>query len=319
MKISFIIPMYNCENYIEDCIKSILNIEYKDYEILVVNDGSTDNSQLIIDKYEKKHKQIKSFIKINEGLSLTRNYGIKEATGDYIFFVDADDMIVPDEVDNIIKICNENRYDIIVATYKFYYNGQIVEAPFDLENNSKNNLEFFYTLKNLTAEAIKFIVKKDFLIKKNIEFKPNLLHEDELYMVELLSQVNKDKIAIENRSFYLYRKHNDSITTTKNPKRNYDMLSIANELYKSDLINKENKEFIIKRANLLFISAASSYSSYTKSVRIQLKSRLKFTFPYFKLNTQNTKDKFAHHIISIFGFYIFGIIQNWRYKKGRCE
>ena len=93
VKISVIVPVYNVEKYLEKCLDSLVNQTLKDIEIIIVNDGSLDNSQEIIDKYAKKHKTIKSYIKENGGLSDARNYGIKQASGKYISFIDSDDYV----------------------------------------------------------------------------------------------------------------------------------------------------------------------------------------------------------------------------------
>ena len=88
LKVSVIVPVYNVEKYLEKCLTSLVNQTLNDIEIIVVNDGSSDNSQKIIDKYAKKYKNIKSYIKNNGGVSDARNYGIKRATGKYISFIE---------------------------------------------------------------------------------------------------------------------------------------------------------------------------------------------------------------------------------------
>lgn len=125
MKFSIIVPVYNVEKYIALCLESILEQSYDNFEVIVVNDGSPDGSQKIIDKFVKKDDRIKSFVKKNGGLSDARNYGVKKANGDYILFVDSDDTINRDlllELNNVankdidiiryqmVKINNDNSY-----------------------------------------------------------------------------------------------------------------------------------------------------------------------------------------------------------------
>ena len=93
VKVSVIVPVYNVEKYIDKCLTSLVNQTLKDIEIIIVNDGSPDKSQKIIDKYVKKHSNIKSYIKKNGGISSARNYGLKYAHGEYIAFVDSDDYV----------------------------------------------------------------------------------------------------------------------------------------------------------------------------------------------------------------------------------
>ena len=93
VKFSIIVPVYNVEKYLEDCLDSILKQTYDDFEVIVVNDGSTDNSQKVIDNYAKRDNRIKAFKKKNGGVSDARNYGISKAKGEYFIFVDSDDTI----------------------------------------------------------------------------------------------------------------------------------------------------------------------------------------------------------------------------------
>lgn len=113
MKFSVIVPVYNVEKYISKCIDSILNQTYKNLELIIVNDGSPDNSQKIIDKYAKKDKRIKSLIKENGGLSDARNYGVQYATGDYLLFVDSDDSIENKLLEKINKTLLKKQVDIV--------------------------------------------------------------------------------------------------------------------------------------------------------------------------------------------------------------
>lgn len=114
MLISFIVPVYNVEKYLDTCITSIVDQKYKDYEIILVDDGSTDSSPKICDRYEHQHSFIKTIHKENGGLSDARNYGIKAAKGEYILFVDSDDYIAPDAVENIVNTLKSEKNDIDV-------------------------------------------------------------------------------------------------------------------------------------------------------------------------------------------------------------
>ena len=113
VKVSIIVPVYNVENYIERCLKSLVNQTLKDIEILIINDGTPDNSIEICEKYAKNDNRIKIFNKENEGLGLTRNYGIERATGEYIAFVDSDDYVTLDMCENLYNAAIENNADIV--------------------------------------------------------------------------------------------------------------------------------------------------------------------------------------------------------------
>lgn len=121
MKISVIIPVYNVEDYLDECIKSVIMQTYKDIEVLLINDGSTDNSKLICEEYSKRYSFIKVINKKNEGLSHTRNVGIKKSTGDFLIFLDSDDYWEHDFLGDLIKLYNEDKeIDYIFFRYKYF-------------------------------------------------------------------------------------------------------------------------------------------------------------------------------------------------------
>ena len=125
IKVSIIVPVYNVYEKIEKCLKSLINQTLTDIEIIVVNDGSLDNSQIIIDEYANKDKRIKSFIKKNGGLSDARNYGLNNAIGEYIMFVDSDDYI---DINACEKLYNEAIKDNLDISLNKYF---LIFSKFD--------------------------------------------------------------------------------------------------------------------------------------------------------------------------------------------
>lgn len=162
-KVSIIIPVYNSEKYISKCLDSVINQTYKNIEILVINDGSKDNSINILREYEKKDSRIIVIDKENEGVAKTRNMGIKKATGEYIMFIDNDDYIDADYVESFINSALLNDADIVIGGFKRVniVNGKILykEKVVDKE---------YMKYKIITPWAR--IFKKSFLIKNNIEY-----------------------------------------------------------------------------------------------------------------------------------------------------
>ena len=168
-KVSVIIPVYNVEKYIDKCLSSLVNQTLKDIEIIVVNDGSPDNSQKIIDKYVKKYpKKIKSFIKENGGQGSARNFGLTKANGEYIGYVDSDDYVELDMYEKLYNKAKTNNYDIVTCG-----NYNVSE---NYENKIVDNIVTIYKSK---TENIIFgkmavwnkIYKKEILVNNNIEFK----------------------------------------------------------------------------------------------------------------------------------------------------
>ena len=125
MKISIIIPIYNGEKFIKKCLNSILNQTYKNWEVIIVNDGSTDNTELILKEYCEKDSRILSFNKKNSGVSDSRNIGIEKAVGDYITFVDCDDWIEEDTLEKIVAILQEKECDVLRYNHFRNYSNNI--------------------------------------------------------------------------------------------------------------------------------------------------------------------------------------------------
>ena len=118
-KVSIIIPVYNSENYIDRCLNSVLNQTYQNFEILVINDGSTDNSQKIIDDYKYKYpEKIIAIEQENKGVSVTRNESMQRANGKYIMFIDNDDYIEANYVETFLKEAEKEDYDVVIGGYR---------------------------------------------------------------------------------------------------------------------------------------------------------------------------------------------------------
>lgn len=129
MNISVIIPVYNIESYLESTLKSLLDQTYKDFEVILVNDGSVDRSPDICDEYAAKYNCIKVIHKPNGGVSSARNVGIENAQGEWIFFLDGDDLLTKDAFETLIKTANETNCDIIEGNYIRVLNSKTIYTP----------------------------------------------------------------------------------------------------------------------------------------------------------------------------------------------
>lgn len=227
MKLSIIIPVYNVENYILRCIESCLNqsCSSQDYEIIIINDGSTDNSlSLILDKY-KSGNNVKILTQDNKGLSATRNRGIKEAVGDYIWFVDSDDWIEKDILKLILLVLKKD-YDIIQIPYIKAYddpiNNKIITQPTFFEEPKRN------ISSNMIFPAQFYIVRRNFLVDNNVCFMEGVFHEDIEYTPKILYLAQN--ILFFDKPAYFFYKRTNSITTTYNIKRSFDYMEVAHSL-----------------------------------------------------------------------------------------
>lgn len=169
MKISVVIPAYNAENEISKCIENILNTNTCDFEVIVVNDGSTDNTKQILDDLANKDNRIKVIHQSNKGVSMSRNVGIEKADGDYIVFVDADDLLEANALDYLAKRLKDKDIDILqysvsTDTYK--------------ENLVQENKEYYddITFKS-TKEAFSYLIEHGFYVVWNKTYKKDFIHE----------------------------------------------------------------------------------------------------------------------------------------------
>lgn len=240
-KISIIVPVYNVEKYLCQCLDSIINQTYKNLEIILVNDGSKDNSPIICDEYAKKDKRIKVVHQNNKGVSSARNKGIELSTGDYIMFVDSDDWIDKDTCLTTSKMALEYSADVVLWTYVREYENESKE-----KNIFNDNIIIFNkqdVKKQLHRRMIGIIEKelnspqnsdalvpiwcklyKSYLIKnreiKFVDLKDIGTSEDALFNLLVFEDV--EKALYINKHLYHYRKENLSSVTTKYKPHLYD-------------------------------------------------------------------------------------------------
>lgn len=237
MKLSIIVPVYNVELYIKQCIESLINQSIDDFEIIVVDDGSKDRSIEIVEKIEDD--RIKIIHKENGGLSSARNSGLKVAKGEYIAFVDSDDFIADkDSYRDMIRIAEDNNSDMVVGNCIWYYSDERdICTKFDesfFVNRRMNAKEFLS--KSIKSERIYSpvwlsIYRRKLFDNSGLKFKEGILHEDELFTPQAI--ILSNNISIYERAFYIYRQREGSITNNKNNlKRASDILDISKELYR---------------------------------------------------------------------------------------
>jgi glycosyltransferase len=245
MQFSIVIPVYNVAPYLRECVDSVLAQNSTDYEIILVDDGSTDNSPAICDEYAEKYSQIKVIHKANGGLSDARNFGIKKAQGDYLMFLDSDDFWNRENVlldlHNIIK---ENNPDLIIHELSSFYNSEkIILRKFknkEIQNFSydfKEDLKYLVNNDIYYATACNKIIKTSIVKENNIEFPKGKLHEDIAWCADIISHI--DKYTIYEKSFYFYRQEREGAITNKIHKKNIeDILYVISD--KKDKLSKIN-------------------------------------------------------------------------------
>ncbi|ATA68460.1 hypothetical protein CGC48_07350 [Capnocytophaga cynodegmi] len=242
MQLSIIIPIYNTEKYLERCVTSLFdqNLILEEFEVILVNDGSTDSSLLICNQLAKRHQNIKVYNQENQGQSVARNVGLKHAVGKYVYFIDSDDYLNSGYLGSLLKIMEKEDLDFLgfkaYHTSKTYSHSTIVES-LEIENqgNGLNIIESH----NYYNGSCWFIFEK--AIARNLFFEEGRVCEDVIFTTELLLKVKKGRVY-KNR-IYGYFTNNDSTIKTKNPER---LRKINNDMfYASERLGK-----IICKANL---------------------------------------------------------------------
>ncbi|RAP51827.1 MAG: hypothetical protein BZ133_02265 [Methanosphaera sp. SHI613] len=246
-KISIIIPVYNKERFLDKCLQSILAQSFNDYEVICVDDGSTDLSLSILNEYAKDNSNFKVFSKENEGPGSARNYGLKKATGEYILFLDADDWIESDTLDKLYTTAKNNDSDLVLFNATEHYKNnttkdRIYHVHFD-ENIDLERYSFDYNNNiNLVMNGYHIVCTKlhrlDFIKEHELEFSDKSEFEDVLFHIK--SMIYAKHISYNPDKFYQYNRtnedsrQNNSIRTDKS----FVLFDIFEEVY--DFLTEEN-------------------------------------------------------------------------------
>ena len=254
--ISIIVPVYNVEKYLEKCVYSILNQSYKNLEVILVNDGSNDNSGKICDELSREDSRIKVYHKDNGGLSDARNYGVAKANGEYVGFVDSDDYIDQYMYENLYKAIRKYNTQIaecgITRVYKNnklrpHYDGEEYSLVVDREGYLKEYLEN----KKVYGAAVCKLLSID--LAKVLKFPDGKVYEDVFYTLELLKKV--DKYTLISGNYYYYYIRGNSITTKKFSSRDMDYIEIIDKIGEYTLNNYSKlKEKLFIRQGFAYLS-----------------------------------------------------------------
>lgn len=256
--ISIIIPCYNAEKTIERCLESVINQTYKNIEIIVINDGSVDRTDSIIKRYTTD-KRIKYYNRSNHGIGKTRNFGIEKANGKYITFLDSDDYLPNDAIDNLYKLAQKNKLDLVVSDYyvdnKNIKSEKIKSFPI---TNVKNNPNLIF---DINLAPWNKLYKKELI--ENIKFEENLKYEDAPFVIE--SIIKAKRIGKLDKETYYYVVNSNSETTIRD-ERIFDIFKIL------DIIGRlvENKKQLIEVYKTLCIRIICNYNiqqRYQKKIK----------------------------------------------------
>lgn len=297
MKISIIIPVYNVERYLEKCLDSVINQSYLDLEIILVNDGATDNSKSICESYLVKDSRIQLINKRNGGLSDARNAGLKVATGAYVWFVDSDDWIAENAISILVEAIQLNNCEVIGFSFFDYFEDthQYSEVRYSQQINKTTGRDFINQCTFFYTGAWSYIYKKSFLDATSITFKLGQLHEDDYFNLSCFGRI-KEIVKIPN-GLYFYRRRENSITTTTTPqnlaKRIYSYIELL-KLCKN--INDIDQEYLLSKAQAYKRILFSLIEHYVLSKDVSFKDKITLVANVkpFMRNLQLEKNNFNH-------------------------
>ena len=251
--VSVVVPVYNVEMYLKECLDSLINQTFKDIEIICVNDGSTDNSLNILNEYASKDERIKVFSKENSGPGPTRNYGIDNAQGEYLLFVDSDDWLDLDAIKILYETSKSQDLDLLIFLAedyddlqdKFYeedyYNNVLLPDSFDETVFNHRDIQKY--LFSIAVVPYNKLYRRSMLEKYHIRFPENVLFEDNPFHYEVL--LSSRKMSILRKHFVMRRRREDSITSDIDMKF-LDVIEVSNMV--PDVFRKHNlfNEYIVQ-------------------------------------------------------------------------
>lgn len=271
MFFSIIIPIYNVEKYLDKCVNSLLNQDFEDYEIFLVNDSSTDSSGKIASSYANNKNIFFIDKKKNTGLSDSRNIGLKLARGEYIIFIDSDDYVESGCLKKIKKIILDNLYpDIVYTGFIEDRNGKSTTIYGYVSNKDTyyKNLDFLkseLSKRTLYAAACFGVYRRKLIIENELYFKLGIFHEDELWTPKIL--YNSKSVFTTELAYYHYVRREDSITRVKDKTKNgLDLLETCKELteFSNNIKDFELRKLMNNHIAMLYMKAMTRGKLYRK-------------------------------------------------------
>lgn len=253
--VSIIIPAYNVEKYVEKCVLSALNQSYENIEVIVVNDGSTDNTLDILNKIPESDK-LKIITKNNGGVSAARNTGIESAHGDYVVFVDGDDYIASDFVEYMLSLAIDTKCDFCLSTDCYSKKDDIQSQPLHEEVISPEDAVALLISPRVIVGCWNKIYSMSFIKKHNLRFSTELFYGEGLNFIIQCAQ-KSENIGVGNKKVYYYRRNNMGSATTRFNIDKYRNGEKSLDIIKSSIIvtSKKIEEMYILHKSLFSLGA----------------------------------------------------------------
>jgi len=314
MVFSIIVPVYNVEKYIKKCLDSIVNQDFHDYEVIVVDDGSTDGGSIICDNYAINYPCIKVIHQQNGGLSRARNVGIENAAGDYIMFVDSDDWIAEGTLKKFGEIVLQNDIDLVVGKAKSIddYGNTRDKVYYTIPQGKYTIDEYLAQLRDTesyTACAPFTLYKRDFIKANGLSFKEGLIHEDEIWTPTVL--LCADTIYCSDVYFYFHYIRMGSINRSNNYNESgKNLFAVVKEL--QSILSKHDDSYaqvIRDQMVVLYLQAICLVDDYTPNI---------INANYLRKNSFYAKTKIKSWIYSV-SPKIYVLIRNLKGDRRSCQ
>lgn len=301
--VSIIVPIYNAEKYLDSCIQSVLRQTYTNWELILIDDGSTDKSGRIAEEYGFADERITVFHQKNLGVSLARNQGIDEATGNYVVFLDADDELIEDCLAKTVNIAEETNADVVAGrsceNQELFQDRIIWTGAEALENSLKDHL--------FTYSACAKLIRREFIGKTR--FTPDIrINEDSYFVFQLLCKQNA--FVLTNDVIYFYRANSESSSRTVFSEKYFDILKVSDLKYKKieeqfPQMHDLAKNMLLKaRMNVLRILAVRTRDEYRDVEKKLLEYILDNKEDYIPSSKECNQWMFilSHHLFYVYKF-----------------
>lgn len=310
--LSVIIPVYKVEAYLKRCVNSVLNQDYRDLEVILVDDGSPDRCPQICDDFAEKDSRVSVFHKSNGGLSSARNAGIEKATGKYIAFLDSDDQWNTNHLKYVMgELLSQNSDFILFGSFDVYDTFPVVE----LKHGDSNAQDYSFSIMN-AVDYYSFLIKTgglreqagtkiydaEFLKANSLYFKPGIISEDNDFMIRLL-RVAKSVIVTDVPLYAYTRARKGSITTTASTKSIKDLLGIIEDGMKYNEVDNAISIFEREHCAYLWSICMGYYSRIPNHDKLEVKLKLIEIKKYLVCH-MHPKAKKVFKIYNLLGFTI---------------
>lgn len=278
--LSIILPVYNVESFVEEAIESILHQTEQNFELIIVDDGSEDKSTEIIKKKYANDSRVRYFRKENGGLSSARNYGLKKASGEYIFFLDSDDYLSSNESLKELRKCLDQKPDIVIYNANdFYEKKKNIKVPRDYKKlegtHGKEVKRRLLHIKKYPGSAWTLCCSSNLIQKYNLTFEEGIIAEDIEWNFDILQ--NASKISITNSCLISYRRNrHESITSKRNIKNVVSLQEVLNKMFKTKTKSKHLAYVINSQFRVLIYNYGKHYKGNEEFI-ISLIKNIKFS------------------------------------------